>query len=147
MTSNVRLTISQIVDECPGCGPNHLDLFPDAYAQLSPNPGIIDVSWDYAPCTEVTGPLTIHMKSGSTQYWLSAQVVNGNDRTANLEYSTDGNTWQEMTRQDYNFFQSNGAPGSKSVSFRATSFGGSQVVVKNVQISSDGVATAASNYS
>jgi len=63
--------------------------------------GVIDVTWDYVPCP-VSGPLEIHMKSGVSEYYFAAQVVNGHRRTASMSVSTDqGSTWQSTERQTY----------------------------------------------
>ncbi|KAF2765929.1 barwin-like endoglucanase [Teratosphaeria nubilosa] len=139
---------AMIVDQCPGCGDNHLDLFPDAFSALADESlGVIDVNWEYTQCTAVTGPLEIHMKSGVSEYWFSAQVVNGNDRTASMEVSTDGgSTWKSTERQDYNFFQISSGAGASTASIRVTSFGGSAVTVDNVSMTGDATATASGNY-
>lgn len=136
-----------IVDQCPGCGTNHLDLFPNAFAALdNPSKGIIDITWDYVPCP-VSGPLTIHMKSGVSQYWFSAQVVNGRRRTAKLEVSTDqGRSWKAAQRTPYNFFEISSGVGASSAWIRVTAVGGGQVVVRDVPMRSDAVVKAGSNY-
>ncbi|KAG9554050.1 barwin-like endoglucanase, partial [Aureobasidium melanogenum] len=80
---------AMITDQCPGCGTNHLDLYEDAFPNLAPkSAGVIDVTWDYVACP-ITSPLSIHMKTGVSQYWFSAQVVNAKRRTTKLEVSTD----------------------------------------------------------
>jgi len=64
-----------IVDECPGCGPNHLDLFPDAFAALAdPSKGVINVSWDYVACP-ISSPLQIHMVSRSGETNLEGDTL------------------------------------------------------------------------
>ncbi|KAL9052505.1 MAG: hypothetical protein Q9162_005361 [Coniocarpon cinnabarinum] len=136
-----------IVDECPGCGENHLDLFPSTWTAVTgQSPGVASVSWDYIECP-ISSPLQVHFKSGVTQYWFSAQVVNANDRTQKMEVSSDGKTWKDTTRQDYNYFEISGGTGSSTVSIRLTSQGGSQVVLDNVTIKADGSVTAKNNYS
>lgn len=97
----------QIVDQCPGCGPNHLDLFQDAFTQLAPaSKGVINLNWQYVPCPHIQGPLEIRMKSGVSPYWFSAQVINAQRRTSKLEVSTDqGRTWRRTQRQTYNYFE------------------------------------------
>jgi expansin len=105
------------------------------------------VTWDYVTCSAVTGPLEIHLKSGVSEYWFSAQVVNGNDRTASMEVSTDGgSTWTSTDREDYNFFQISSGVGASSATVRVTSFGGVVVTVDNVSMTSDAVVKASSNY-
>ena len=142
------LTPPQIVDQCPGCGPNHLDLFPGAFAHLaSPSKGIIDVNWHYVPCPHVHGPLAIHMKSGVSPYWFSAQVVNGKKRTATLEVSTNkGRSWKKARRTEYNFFEIESGVGAGSAWVRVTSRAGSRVVVKGVPMRGNAVKKAGRNY-
>lgn len=142
------LMLSQIVDQCPGCGPNHLDLFEDAFVQLAPkSKGIINTDWHYVPCPHVAGPLSIHMKSGVSPYWFSAQVVNGKRRTAKLEVSTNkGKSWQQAKRTEYNFFEITSGVGASSAWIRVTSRSGSKVVVQDVPMQGDAVKKAGKNY-
>ncbi|KAK3669697.1 hypothetical protein LTR78_010449 [Recurvomyces mirabilis] len=147
VTYGGKTITAMIVDQCPGCGTNHLDLFPTAFTSLAPaSKGIIDINWDYVPCP-VVGNLQIHMKSGVSPYWFSAQVVNAHRRTTTLETSTDqGKTWKATTRQTYNFFENSGGVGANSAWIRVTSQTGTQVVVKDVPMTSDKVVTASANY-
>jgi hypothetical protein len=137
----------QIVDKCPECDEGHLDLFSDAFAALdSPSKGIIDTSYEFVDCPKVSGPLVIHTKSGVSQYWFSAQVVNANRRTSKLEVSTDGKTWKAAARSDYNFFEIPSGVGAAKASIRVTSGDGKVVVVKDVPMEADKSVKAASNY-
>ncbi|KAK1063533.1 hypothetical protein LTR12_006644 [Friedmanniomyces endolithicus] len=147
VTYGGKTVTAMIVDECPGCGTNHLDLFPTAFSALaSPSAGVIDVTWDYVPCP-VTGPLQIHMKSGVSEYWFSAQVVNAHRRTSKMEVSTNqGASWTTATRMTYNFFEISSGVGANSAWIRLTSQTGTTVVVKNVPMTSDAVVTAGENY-
>ncbi|KAK5125465.1 hypothetical protein LTR85_000574 [Meristemomyces frigidus] len=147
VTYGGKTITAMIVDQCPGCGTNHLDLFPDAFSALAAESvGVIDVTWDYVPCP-VPGNLEIHMKSGVSEYWFSAQVVNAHRRTAKLEVSTDeGSTWIATTRQSYNFFEISSGVGASTAWIRATSHVGTTVVVKDVSMTSDAMATATANY-
>lgn len=87
------------------------------------------------------------MKSGSSQYWFSAQVVNAKRRTAKLEVSTDGGQrWQGTERKDYNFFEISSGVGASTAWVRVTSRSGSSIVVKGVPQQGDAVVKATSNY-
>jgi len=87
------------------------------------------------------------MKSGVSAYWFSAQVVNANERTTKMEVSTDsGNTWKVATRQTYNFFEISSGVGASTAWVRVTSESNTQVVVKNVPMTSNAVVTATANY-
>ncbi|KAF2490317.1 rare lipo protein A, partial [Lophium mytilinum] len=139
---------AMIVDQCPGCGLNHLDLFPDAFSALAnPTKGVIDVSWTVVPC-DITSPISLHNKDGVSAYWFSMQVVNANVPVESLEVSTDSSvTWQATERQDYNFFQQASGFGTTSVDVRITSTTGEKIIVKGVQIASGASTEASSNFS
>ncbi|KUJ14269.1 uncharacterized protein LY89DRAFT_649993 [Mollisia scopiformis] len=138
---------AMIVDECPGCGTNHLDLFPDAFAALAnPTTGVIDVTWEYVDCP-ITSPLEVHNKEGVSAYWFSMQVVNANQAVSSLEVSTDGgSTWQSTTRQTYNFFEQSSGFGTTTVDIKVTSDSGDVVIVNNVDVSSGASTTASGNF-
>ncbi|KAG9630764.1 barwin-like endoglucanase, partial [Aureobasidium melanogenum] len=144
---NGKSITAMITDQCPGCGTNHLDLYEDAFPNLAPkSAGVIDVTWDYVACP-ITSPLSIHMKTGVSQYWFSAQVVNAKRRTTKLEVSTDsGKTWKAAARTTYNFFEISSGAGAASAWIRVTSETGSTVTVKNVSQTGDVRATATANY-
>ena len=148
VTYGGKTITAMIVDECPGCGTNHLDLFPDAFASLADKTkGVIDLSWDFVPCSVITSPLQIHMKSGVSQYWFSAQVVNGKRRTSKIDVSIDqGKTWKSTQRQTYNFYEISSGAGAATAWIRATSHTGSTVTIKDVSMTGDAVATATANY-
>jgi expansin (peptidoglycan-binding protein) len=139
---------AMVVDQCPGCGSNHLDLFPDAFAKLAyPSKGVIPVSWDIVPCGIKT-PIVLKNKSGTSKYWFSMQVMNSNVPVSKLEVSTDGgNSWKSTTRKDYNFFENPSGFGTDSVDVKVTSTSGSSIIVKGVSIAASSTKTAASNFS
>ena len=139
--------MTKVVDECPGCGINHLDLFPDAFAALAdPNKGIIDVTWNYVDCA-ITAPLQLHLKDGVSAYWFSIQVVNAKKAVKSVDVSTDGgSTWKPTTRMDYNFFENPSGFGTKTVTVKVTSVDGDEVIVKNVGVSSGISITTTDNF-
>lgn len=87
------------------------------------------------------------MKSGTSQYWFSAQVVNARLRTLKLEASTDGGkSWQTAQRTTYNFFEISSGVGESTAWIRVTSDKGEEVVVKDVPMQSDAVKKGPKNY-
>ncbi|TGO44483.1 hypothetical protein BOTNAR_0813g00010 [Botryotinia narcissicola] len=136
---------AMITDECPGCGPNHLDLYPTAFTSLAPlSKGIIDVTWDYVDCP-ITTPLQVHLKEGDSAYWFSMQVVNAAEGVSKLDVSTDGGkTWQSTTRTTYNYFEHSAGYGSK-VNVRVTGLSGKTVIINNVAVTPGNLVTASGN--
>ncbi|CAP98877.1 hypothetical protein E8E15_006532 [Penicillium rubens] len=137
---------AMIVDQCPECESNHLDLFQEAFAELSDiSAGIIQTTWSYVPC-DLDGPLKLKNKEGTSAYWFSMQVVNANEAVTALEVSTDGgSSWQSTTRTYYNYFENTAGFGTSTVDVRITGASGSTVVVKDVGVSSGSEVTAGSN--
>ncbi|KAF9694880.1 hypothetical protein EKO04_007127 [Ascochyta lentis] len=138
---------AMIVDECPGCGTNHLDLYPNAFSKLSnPSAGVIPISWDVVPCG-ITTPIVLKNKEGTSPYWFSMQVQNANVGVKSLEVSTDGGkTWQQTERQEYNYFEQSAGYGTQSVDVKVTSTSGESIIVKDVSIAAQSTKTAASNF-
>ncbi|THV49753.1 hypothetical protein BGAL_0180g00010 [Botrytis galanthina] len=136
---------AMITDECPGCGTNHLDLYPTAFTSLAPlSKGIIDVTWNYVDCP-ITTPLQVHLKEGVSAYWFSMQVVNAAEGVAKLDVSTDGgSTWQSTTRTTYNYFEHSAGYGSK-VNVRVTGLSGKTVTINNVAVTPGNLVTASGN--
>jgi expansin (peptidoglycan-binding protein) len=138
---------AMIVDQCPGCGTNHLDLFPDAFAELAePSTGEISTTWDIVPCG-ITTPIVLKNKEGTSSHWFSMQVMNSNVAVSKLEVSTDnGSTWQATTRQEYNYFENSSGFGTESVDVKVTSTSGGSIVVKGVSVAASSTKTAGSNF-
>ncbi|KAJ5602965.1 hypothetical protein N7537_005921 [Penicillium hordei] len=137
---------AMIVDQCPECESNHLDLFQNAFAELSDiSAGIIQTTWSYVSC-DLDGPLKLKNKEGTSAYWFSMQVVNANEVVTALEVSTDGgSSWKSTTRTNYNFFENTAGFGASTVDVRVTGASGKTVVVKDVGVSSGTEVTAGSN--
>ncbi|PWY69247.1 hypothetical protein BO83DRAFT_428582 [Aspergillus eucalypticola CBS 122712] len=138
---------AMVVDECPECGSNHLDLFENAFSELADiSKGVISIDWEYVACG-ITSPIELVNKSGTSAYWFAMQVVNSNLPVTKLEVSTDsGSTWQSTTRSSYNYFENQSGFGTDTVDVRVTAEDGSQITVKNVSVSSGSSVTASSNF-
>ncbi|KGO68972.1 Barwin-related endoglucanase [Penicillium italicum] len=137
---------AMIVDQCPECESNHLDLFQDAFAELSDiSAGVIKTTWSYVSC-DLDGPLQLKNKEGTSAYWFAMQVVNANEVVTALDVSTDGgSSWKSTTRSSYNFFENSAGFGTSTVDVRITGASGNTVIVKDVGVSSGTEVTAGSN--
>ncbi|GAQ09310.1 expansin-YoaJ [Aspergillus lentulus] len=143
---NGKTIKAMIVDQCPECEADHLDLFQNAFTELADiSKGIIPITWSFVDCG-ITSPLVLKNKEGTSRYWFSMQVMNANEPVAKLEVSTDGgNTWQGTTRTSYNFFEQSSGFGKDTVDVRITGQSGATLTVKNVGTSSGSTVTAKSN--
>jgi expansin (peptidoglycan-binding protein) len=132
---------------CPGCGTNHLDLFPTAFSALAnPTVGVIDVTWKYVDCP-ITSALSLVNKDGVSAYYFAMQVVNSNKRVASLEVSTNGgSTWLSTVRQTYNFFDISSGTGTTTVDVKITSIDGDVLIIDSVKIAAGASTKASRNF-
>jgi expansin (peptidoglycan-binding protein) len=97
-----QLTV-RIVDECPDCDSNHLDLSAEAFAKIAdPKDGRVPITYQLVAC-DVSGNLSYRFKEGSSQYWTAIQVRNHRVPIAKVEYKKAG-VYTDMPRADYNYF-------------------------------------------
>lgn len=118
-----RLVI-RIVDLCPGCKSGDLDFSEQAFAKIADvSAGRVPITWTLVPC-EVTGPVRYRYKDGSNPYWTAVQVLNHRLPVTRLEWSTDGQTWNQTERTEYNYFLASGGFGTGPVRVRITAIDG-----------------------
>ncbi|RYO81869.1 hypothetical protein DL764_009698 [Monosporascus ibericus] len=153
---NGKTIKAMVVDKCPECDANKLDLFQNAFTQIGDlSQGIIDITWDYVPCG-ITGPLKVRNKSGTSAYLgsqkrfisFSMQVVNSNSAVTALDVSTDGGkTWQPTVRQDYNYFQKGDYSGfgTDKVTVKVKCSSGKTMTLSNIGVQSSSEYTASGN--
>ncbi|KAJ4302984.1 hypothetical protein N0V90_001875 [Kalmusia sp. IMI 367209] len=145
---NGKTIKAMVVDQCPECASNKLDLFENAFTQIGQkSAGIIDISYAVVPCG-ITSPIVLKNKEGTSPYWFSMQVQNSNVAISKLEVSTDGgSSWKATTRQPYNYFENSSGFGTSSVDVRVTATNGKSIVVKGVSVAASTTKTAGSNFS
>jgi len=112
--------IVRIVDLCPECKAGHLDLSPEAFAQIDDlYKGRVSITWQVVS-PELNGPIAYHFKDGSNQWWTAVQIRNHRNPIAKLEYH-NGSQWVSVPRTEYNYFvQTNPGMGPGPYSFRVT---------------------------
>ena len=114
----------RIVDECPDCAKGQLDFHPEAFAALaSKDKGRIPISWTFVACDAV-GPVRYKYKDGSNPFWTAVQVRNSRFPIEKVEASKDGTAWNELTRQDYNYFLTGSGFGAGQTLVRITAANG-----------------------
>ncbi|KAK8154613.1 RlpA-like double-psi beta-barrel-protein domain-containing protein-containing protein, partial [Phyllosticta citrichinensis] len=140
--------VAMVVDQCPGCGDHHLDLFQDAFTELdSLSAGRINVDWEFVSCG-ITSGISLLNKDGASEYWFAMQVQNSNLPIESLEVSTDGGkTWTNTTRTEYNYFEYETGFGQANVDVRITSTTGLKVTANSVTVSSSSTHDVGDNFS
>lgn len=138
---------AMIVDQCPSCAKNQLDLFQRAFTQLADeSAGRVGIDWEFVPCG-VPGPIKLKNKEGTSRYWFSMQVLNSNFAIKKLQVSTNGGkTWKKTKRAQYNYFERSSGFGTDVVDVKVTSISGKSIVVRNVKVSGSSAQEAHANF-
>jgi len=103
----------RIVDKCPECLTGALDLHQSAFALLADvTLGRVKVSWQFVSCSSgngVTGNAQFKFKDGVNDYWVAIQARNHVIGVSKIQIAetgtvTNSTVFDDMTRQDYNYF-------------------------------------------
>ena len=126
----------KVIDQCPECATGHLDLSEPAFAKLSPlGAGLINVSYTYLTDPALPGPITMEVKSGSSQYWLALLADNTGNPLASVQVRNSSGSWISMARADYNYWIASGGAGSGPFTVRLTDTAGNQTTVSGIALS------------
>ena len=95
----------QVIDQCPDCATGHIDLSEPAFAELAPlSAGLINVRYQYLADPPLPGPITMEVKSGSSQYWLALLADNTGNPLASVQVETASGGWVSLARASYNYW-------------------------------------------
>jgi expansin (peptidoglycan-binding protein) len=99
------VTIRAKVDnECPECGPGHLDLTDEAFERLAPlAAGIIPISYRVVVNPPLEHPLLVKVMEAASQWWLAVLIDNTGNRLRSVSVRSGG-MWQPLRREDYDFW-------------------------------------------
>ncbi|MEV0177208.1 expansin EXLX1 family cellulose-binding protein [Streptomyces sp. NPDC050803] len=130
--SGATITV-RITNECPApCAPGQLDLSAQAFAKLAtPSTGQIPITWSLLS-PDVSAPLSLRYKTGSSQYWCGIQVIGHRNPVARLEVRT-GSGWSSLPRTEYNYFLSEQGGGC-GAAIRITDIYGEQLTVEGIAL-------------
>lgn len=93
----------RVVDRCPECPAEHLDLSREAFGEIAEmKDGRVDVTFKFVEC-ELASKMKYRFKSGSSRYWTAIQVVGHRIPIAKLEFGHNG-AWTELPRMEWNYF-------------------------------------------
>jgi expansin (peptidoglycan-binding protein) len=125
----------QVIDQCPDCGAGHIDLSEPAFAKLAPlGAGLINVRYQYLADPPLPGPITMEVKSGSSQYWLALLADNTGNPLASVQVKTASGGWISLARASYNYWIAQSGAGAGPFTVRLTDTEGNQVTVHNVAL-------------
>jgi expansin len=125
----------QVIDQCPECAAGHIDLSEPAFAELAPlGAGLINVHYQYLADPPLPGPITMEVKSGSSQYWLALLADNTGNPLASVQVETASGGWLSLSRANYNYWIAPSGAGSGPFTVRLTDTEGHTVTVRNIAL-------------
>ncbi len=140
--------VVRIVDLCPGCAADDLDLSQEAFAQVDNlSAGRVPITWQVVS-PALSRPIAYHFMSGSNQWWMAVQVRNHRNPIKSLEYRPSGNSdWLAISRASYNYFvQSEPDPGPGPYDFRVTDWYGNVLTDNAIPLVDDGTIAGAGQF-
>lgn len=136
----------QVTNRCPECGPGHLDLWPDAFAQLAPlAKGVVrPLRLRYVPAP-VSGPAQIVIKDGSSRWWTAVQVREHRYPVSTLEVRR-GSGWRSVPRAPWGYFVAERGLGPGPYVFRVTDNRGQRIVTGQIPLRPGQVTSAGAQF-
>ncbi len=97
---------AEVIDQCPDCGPGHIDLSAAAFSAIAPlNAGLVNVTYQFLASPSLPGPVSLRVKEGSSRYWLALLAMNtGNPLASVAVESESGGGWSDLARASYNYW-------------------------------------------
>jgi len=126
--------VVEVIDQCPECATGHIDLSEPAFSQLAPlSAGLINVTYHTLTDPPLPGPVEVLVKNGSSQYWLSLVIVNTGNALSSVQVANGGG-WVNLTRANYNAWNSSSGLGPGPYTVKITDVLGNQVTVRNIAL-------------
>jgi expansin (peptidoglycan-binding protein) len=126
--------VVRVVDRCPGCGPGDIALSQTAFARIAgPSAGPVAVTWSLTG-PPVIGPVKFEVRDGSSAWWLGIQPRGYRYPVVKLEVLVQG-VWQDLIRQDYNYFVAPSGYGAGPFTIRVTDVYGQSIVASGITLS------------
>jgi expansin (peptidoglycan-binding protein) len=120
----------KVTDSCPECPAGHLDLSRTAFKKIGNEvAGIIPIT--YKTVTGVsTGPISVRIKEGSSQYWLAVLIDNHGNQLKSV--TVNG---KATHRQDYNFWEIDAGAGRGPFKIKITDVYGHSTTAAGIKLS------------
>jgi expansin (peptidoglycan-binding protein) len=97
-------------------------------------PGLINVRYQDLADPPLPGPITMEVKSGSSQYWLALLADNTGNPLASVQVETASGGWISLARASYNYWIAQSGAGAGPFTVRLTDTEGNQVTVHNIAL-------------
>ncbi|MDY7090769.1 MAG: expansin EXLX1 family cellulose-binding protein [Actinomycetota bacterium] len=125
----------KVIDSCPECPAGHLDLSLTAFKKIGvKSDGIIPITYKAVPGASVPGPISVRVKEGSSQYWLSVLIDNHSNQLASVKVAGKGGSFKSASREDFNYWTIPSGAGNGPFKVKITDVYGNSVTVPNIKL-------------
>ncbi|MBU2669675.1 hypothetical protein KOI35_39815 [Actinoplanes bogorensis] len=125
----------KVIDSCPECPAGHLDLSLTAFKKIgAQSAGIIPITYKSVPGAAVPGPISVRVKEGSSQYWLSVLIDNHSNQLASVKIAGSGGSFKNASREDYNYWTIPSGAGKGPFKVKIADIYGNSVTVANIKL-------------
>ncbi|HET6480423.1 MAG TPA: expansin EXLX1 family cellulose-binding protein [Actinoplanes sp.] len=125
----------KVIDSCPECPVGHLDLSLTAFKKIgAQSAGIIPITYKTVPGAAVPGPVSVRVKEGSSQYWLSVLIDNHSNQLASVKIAGRSGSFRSATREDYNYWTIPSGAGNGPFKVKITDVYGNSVTASNIKL-------------
>ncbi|MBM2618836.1 hypothetical protein JIG36_25080 [Actinoplanes sp. LDG1-06] len=126
----------KVIDSCPECPAGHLDLSLTAFKKIgAQSAGIIPITYRTVPGAAVPGPISVRVKEGSSQYWLSVLIDNHSNQLSSVKVAGKGGSFKNASREDFNYWTLPSGAGNGPFKVKITDVYGNSVTVSNIKLS------------
>jgi expansin (peptidoglycan-binding protein) len=134
VTSGGRTIRVKIDNQCPECGPGHIDLSDEAFAALARlGRGLIPITYRIVTNPRLSSGLSFVVKTGSSRYWLGLLVDGTGNRLRSVEVQVGGR-WRALARSDYGYWLADSGAGSGPFRVRVTDVVGHRAVLAGIAL-------------
>jgi expansin (peptidoglycan-binding protein) len=129
-----------ITNQCPECPVGHLDLSEQAFARIGRlEAGQVPVTYSLVRNPPLDRPISIRVKTGSSQWWMQIQALDHGNPIASFELATGGG-WRSLVHSNDNFWTAeNPGPGPGPFTVRITDIFGQSTTIDGIAMAPDQV--------
>jgi expansin len=137
----------RVVDFCPGCIENQIDLSEEAFDRIGDRSrGYADITWQVVS-PALSGPIGYHFLEGTNQWWPALNIRNTRNPIASLEYLNSGGQWVRIPRSELNWFvEDHPKMGAGPYTFRVTDMYGNVLVDSNIKLVANSIQPGAKQF-
>ncbi|MEV6488865.1 expansin EXLX1 family cellulose-binding protein [Actinoplanes sp. NPDC051633] len=125
----------KVIDSCPECADNHLDLSRTAFKKIANEvDGRVPITFKKVRSPRVPGPMSVLIKEGASQYWFAALIDNHANPLTTVKVSNRGGAFRSAQRADYNYWIIDGGAGSGPFTIKITDVYGKTSTLSGIKM-------------